>query len=210
MKKNMFITRNFLATSRVEDVARVFAGHRAMTSDEVSVIMCLRIEQSEIQDKPIASIGHLSFVKDEIEIMLPTGLVFRTESVDEVNEFDAQYVKITMNRGEDERKIEQELLHTIPYIIPLDIGSSLLGLDKFMKTTDNIERRKLIGPSLRVTNVSNIPLLPSKVSCILRISISLLMQTLIRRGTQNYLVISSKLEMLLDVILSNVHNSTSV
>lgn len=158
-KKNLFVTRNFLSTSRMEDTAQFFAGNRPRHNNEVSVVICMHIKHSEIQDKPIAFIGHISFVSDEFEIILPTGLVFRPEFVEEVNENGNDFVRITMIRGEDEREIEQEL-RQISYMIQTGTGCSLLGLDKFLETTNNGKRLKQSIASLpRVSDIKNAPVL---------------------------------------------------
>ena len=215
-KKNMFITRSFLSTSCGEDVGRIFAGHRTTPENKIRVMLCLRIEHSEIQDKPIASIAHLSFVNDEYELMLPLGLVFRTELYEEMNEAGEQYAKITMIRGEDERKIEQELLH-MSHAMLSGAAGSLFGLHEFLENTDGAKHlENLIASLSRTSNVTNFPaqqqssiesnINPSphpKVSYIARILISLLIQTVILRNTQNLLMMATnKPRMVSKVVLT--------
>ncbi|CAF1291405.1 unnamed protein product [Adineta ricciae] len=108
IKGELFVTRNFLSTSIQEDVAGMFSGEGTRNEDEISVLICMHIEQTEVQEKPIAFIGEMSFMQFEDEVMLPMGLVFRTESYEEINDDEAYAIKINMVRGNGERQIEKE------------------------------------------------------------------------------------------------------
>ncbi|CAF1441855.1 unnamed protein product, partial [Didymodactylos carnosus] len=91
-----------------------------------------------MQDKPIAFINEVSQIRDESEVMLPMGIVFRTASYEEVNDNSKHSVKIKMVRGKDEKQIEKDLSR-FHLLEQTGVSCLTLGLAIVLKSTRNCQ-----------------------------------------------------------------------
>ncbi|CAF3406503.1 unnamed protein product, partial [Rotaria sp. Silwood2] len=98
----LFITRNFLSTSEEKCVANAFSGDGTIDDDKVSVFISIQIDRREMQKKLTAFLRGLSQIKNESEVILPMGIVFRIDSYEEDNSHSKFSVTIKMIRGKDE------------------------------------------------------------------------------------------------------------
>jgi hypothetical protein len=138
VKGELFVTRHFLSTTTEEDVANMFFDVGLRNEDKVSVLISMHIERTEMQEKPIAFLGELSQFSDESEVMLPMGLVFRTNSYEEICENASYSYKITMVRGKDEKKIEKNLSQ-FHLIAQTGASCATLGMAIFLRSIQNGE-----------------------------------------------------------------------
>jgi hypothetical protein len=136
INQGLFITRHFLSTSTNKDVAIAYSGNGAIATEEVSVLISMKIDRPEMQDKPIAFIGDHSQSGSESEVMLPMGIVFRFDSIEEVRIESRYSVVINMIRGKDERQIEKNLSR---FLLVAQTGATCatLGMIPFLVSTGN-------------------------------------------------------------------------
>jgi GTPase SAR1 family protein len=155
INQGLFITRHFLSTSTNKDVAVSHSGDGAIAMDEVSVLISMKIDHTEMQDKPIAFIGDHSQSGSESEVMLPMGIVFRLDSIEEKRSESRYSVIINMIRSEDEKQIEKNLsrFHLMAQTVAT---CATLGMIPFLVSTGNdqhIEKySKLMSHALKSSN----------------------------------------------------------
>jgi hypothetical protein len=152
----LFITRHFLSTSTNKDVALMHSGDGAITNtEEVSVVISMKIDRTEVQDKPIAFIGDHTKLGAENEVMLSMGIVFRFDSCEETRNDSGYSVIINMVRGEDEKQIEKNLSR-FHLVTQTGASCAALGMISFLVSTGNgqhVEKySKLMSHALNSSN----------------------------------------------------------
>jgi hypothetical protein len=153
--KGLFITRQFLSTSTNKDVAIMYAGDGALDENEVSVLISMKIDRTEVHDKPIAFIGNHNQLGSETEVMLSMGIVFCLHSIEEVYDESKYLVVLNMIRGEDEKQIENNLSR-FHLVTQTGASCAALGMNIFLLLTNNsqhvAEYSKLMSHALHSSN----------------------------------------------------------
>ncbi|CAF1472300.1 unnamed protein product [Rotaria magnacalcarata] len=103
----------------------------------------MKIDHTQLQEKPIAFIEELSNFPEESEVMLPMGIVLRVESCRKMDASSDFAWEIQMIRGEDEVKLEQQLSR-IPGIVQTGAGVVFVGAGIFSSLRDNSQHTGLI------------------------------------------------------------------
>jgi hypothetical protein len=136
VKGNLFITRSFLSTTVLREVADVFSSKDTETEIGKSVLISIRIDHMEMEEKPIAYLGELSQMPAESEIMLSMGMVLRVETSKKIKANSKYTWEIQLFRGKDEAKIEKDLSR-FPDLAQETARGLFLGMDIFLAATDN-------------------------------------------------------------------------
>ncbi|CAF3341104.1 unnamed protein product [Rotaria socialis] len=142
-KGSLFVTRSFLSTTYEKNVARIFAEKNPCGDVEGSVLIIMKIDYTQLQEKPIAFIGELSSIPGESDVMLPMGIVLRVESYRKMRASNDYTWEIQMIRGEDEVKLEKQLSR-IPDIAQTGAGIVLVGAGVCSSLRDNSQHTGLI------------------------------------------------------------------
>jgi GTPase SAR1 family protein len=155
INQGLFITRHFLSTSTNKDVAAMHSGDGAIATDEVSVLISMKIDRTDMHDKPVAFIGDHNRSGSESEALLPMGMVFRFDSIKRKRSESRYWVLINMIRSDDEKQIEKNLSR-FHLVTQTGATCATLGMIPFLVSTGNdqhIEKySKLMSHALKSSN----------------------------------------------------------
>ncbi|CAF4217361.1 unnamed protein product, partial [Adineta steineri] len=99
--------QSFLSTSFDRTIASFFAQAAAPTTDEITCILFeFHLDTRITNTKPYANIKHLSYFRDEEELLLMLGTIFRIEQV-EYNELEKTWVAILSLCSEDDYELKE-------------------------------------------------------------------------------------------------------
>lgn len=147
----LFVTRNFLSTSLSEDVVEAYCARGPNDGLKESVLLIIKIDYVESDEKPFARIDHLSQHPDEEEVFLSMGMIFRVKSCKRV-ENEMYNWKVYLVRSESEVKLEKRIIQAVSISIT-GVGLSFPVYELSTAFKDHSQQSANLGSESSTSNV---------------------------------------------------------
>ncbi|CAF1391516.1 unnamed protein product [Adineta steineri] len=130
--------QSFLSTSFDRAVASFFAQAAAPTTDEITCILFeFHLDTRIMNTKPYANIKHLSYFRDEEELLIMLGTIFRIEQV-EYNELEKTWIANLSLCSEDDYELKELVKH-----LKNETGEGITSLGNLLQRQGDYERARL-------------------------------------------------------------------
>ncbi|CAF0927653.1 unnamed protein product [Adineta steineri] len=130
--------QSFLSTSFDRAVASFFAQAAAPTTDEITCIVFeFHLDTRITKTKPYANIKHLSYFRDEEELLLMLGTIFRIEQL-EYNELEKTWIAILSLCSEDDYELKELVKH-----LKNETGEGITSLGNLLQRQGDYEKARL-------------------------------------------------------------------